>query len=626
MARAPQANAGAESVAPACVRRPDPDGGGPLLAGRNRREVDLVGGDERPGKDPFPVPRRSIGAQARLETPWTPGRSVEAEGPLGVSGPVVASSRRVSGGTGIPGREPMPSSPSAFRDSGPLERDGQSKDDGLVSGPFPLQSTPLPMPAVSDRSLDAPSMQIEVRVWGRGSGGFSLPDGVREESRISGEERFGPPPPAPWASSVEGRWLDPSASHAAPVELALAWNPGDGQGVQGGSPHALKTSRGGPDSGAPAPTHPQEPVVVGGPKITAVPQEGAVTPVASVVIRETQAEIPKDIVGPTWPERALGVEVSRSVAESRSSGPAGIARLIGQEPFVSAGQGSLVSSESSHKLPENGGKPVFSADIPVPPPIGRNLAEPPAPPSGTTLAGRPLMVREQFQSAAPENPAPRLGSGRLSPECSETSVPGHRLDPLAGLLPSGMGDWVAPRVSEGRDANDTVQASAQRPAPRLADQLSGEVVLMQRLRTASMTAVLRPDAGSELRVDLRRRSGRIEIRATVERGDSQAIAEGWNDLQQRMASQGVHLLPLEREPSRPPAGDSLKSAAESAADAPGGNPAHSGGRGRNPLSARDPEAWGPGRGAPTETSPADPRSKSPAPHRPGHRRLLESWA
>jgi len=98
-------------------------------------------------------------------------------------------------------------------------------------------------------------------------------------------------------------------------------------------------------------------------------------------------------------------------------------------------------------------------------------------------------------------------------------------------------------------------ASPELPVPkmsaRLQELLSGELVLLQRLRTGSMTAVLRPDPGSELRVELRRRQGTIEIRATVERGDSRAISEGWPELQQQLRGQGIHLHSLEREPIAP---------------------------------------------------------------------------
>ncbi|MCX6863361.1 MAG: hypothetical protein NT050_10720 [Verrucomicrobia bacterium] len=179
---------------------------------------------------------------------------------------------------------------------------------------------------------------------------------------------------------------------------------------------------------------------------------------------------------------------------------------------------------------------------------------------------------------------------------------------------------LAPAISELNPFPETAEAVAlpqARSITRLSDQLSGELVLLQRLRTESMTAVLRPDAGSELRVDLRRRDGRIEIRATLERGDAQAIAEGWPELQQQLRAQGVHLLPLEREV---PA-DSSKASSDPMSE----RSAHSGGRGRNQQPSQDSApAMGGEAGQKAQSHPA--RSAPSAALKPTQRPLLESWA
>jgi hypothetical protein len=156
-------------------------------------------------------------------------------------------------------------------------------------------------------------------------------------------------------------------------------------------------------------------------------------------------------------------------------------------------------------------------------------------------------------------------------------------------------------------------------ASRLQDLISGEVVLLQRLRTGSMTAVLRPDPSSELRVELRRRQGSIEIRATVERGDARMIAEGWSELQQQLRGQGIQLLSLERDPAPPPA--------QGGPETSGDRSFQSGGRGRHPHPTPDSGLRGDG---PTDASSSSSRASSgkahvPSSARPPHR-LLESWA
>ena len=235
--------------------------------------------------------------------------------------------------------------------------------------------------------------------------------------------------------------------------------------------------------------------------------------------------------------------------------------------------------------------------------------------SGMTHAGaETAMASDRFQTSVPQTAPQRRGVGSLdSAPIGDLSV-SKDTDPSMRMPP------FAPAISELSRCPETAEGVAlpqARSTTRLSDQLSGEVVLLQRLRTASMTAVLRPDAGSELRVELRRRDGRVEIRATLERGDAQAIAEGWPELQLQLRAQGVHLLPLEREGTP----DSSKAFS----DPDGERSAQSGGRGRNQHLAQDS---GPGMGGEAgqkaRSHPA--RSASPAALKPAHRPLLESWA
>lgn len=235
--------------------------------------------------------------------------------------------------------------------------------------------------------------------------------------------------------------------------------------------------------------------------------------------------------------------------------------------------------------------------------------------SGMTHArAETAMASDRFQTSVPETAPQRRGAGSLDSEpLGSLSLP-RDVDPSM-RMPS-----LAPAISVLNPFPETAEAVAlpqARSITRLSDQLSGEVVLLQRLRTASMTAVLRPDAGSELRVELRRRDGRVEIRATLERGDVQAIAEGWPELQQHLRTQGVHLLPLEREGSA----DSSKASSDPADE----RSAHSGGRGRNQQPAQDsaPEMGGE---AGQKARSHQARSAQPAALKPAHRPLLESWA
>ena len=283
--------------------------------------------------------------------------------------------------------------------------------------------------------------------------------------------------------------------------------------------------------------------------------------------------------------------------------------------------GKVLSDEGSSyqfypdKTPETPEKPVFQGQGTPSGKGGDPEAELPRNRSGMTHASaHTAMASDRFQMSAPETAPQRRGAGPLEAESTGAVS-------VARVTESSMGmPLLDPLIRESNRLPELPEAIAlpqARSVARLSDQLSGEVVLLQRLRTASMTAVLRPDAGSELRVDLRRREGRVEIRATLERGDAQAIAEGWPELQQQLRAQGIHLLPLERETNL----NSSKASSDPADE----RSAHSGGRGRNQQPPQDP-APGLGGEVGQKTRSHTAHSAPSGPSKPDHRHLLESWA
>jgi hypothetical protein len=330
-------------------------------------------------------------------------------------------------------------------------------------------------------------------------------------------------------------------------------------------------------------------------------------------------EVVPEVVGVLkMPEGTKSFPQPTNLPPSRS---ADIAYGGSGEPSNNAALDNGVGSESnSDKNPETSEKQVFQDRATPSEKRGDAEVGSTRNRSGMTHARtETAMASDRFQTSVPETAPQRRGAGSLDSEPLGSLSLARDVDPSM-RVPS-----LAPAISELNPFPETAEAVAlpqARSITRLSDQLSGEVVLLQRLRNASMTAVLRPDAGSELRVELRRRDGRVEIRATLERGDAQAIAEGWPELQQQLRTQGVHLLPLEREGSP----DSSKASSDPADE----RSAHSGGRGRNQQPAQDsaPEMGGEAgqKARSHQARSAQPAALKPAALKPAHRPLLESWA
>lgn len=65
---------------------------------------------------------------------------------------------------------------------------------------------------------------------------------------------------------------------------------------------------------------------------------------------------------------------------------------------------------------------------------------------------------------------------------------------------------------------------------------------------SSMQVVIKPDAGTELSLELRQRGGGgVEVQAVLQQGDFNHLSQQWPELQQRLEQRGVRLAPLSDE-------------------------------------------------------------------------------
>lgn len=95
---------------------------------------------------------------------------------------------------------------------------------------------------------------------------------------------------------------------------------------------------------------------------------------------------------------------------------------------------------------------------------------------------------------------------------------------------------MQPRAEAGEAAVEKVQ--------RLASLMTREIVLFRRSGEDAVSVVLRPDAGTEVRVRIRHRADGIDLAVRVERGDAAALQGHWHQLRDALAEQQVRLLPL----------------------------------------------------------------------------------
>ena len=134
-----------------------------------------------------------------------------------------------------------------------------------------------------------------------------------------------------------------------------------------------------------------------------------------------------------------------------------------------------------------------------------------------------------------------------TPRRRETTAPAES---MAG--PHGL-EWIAnlssiPSIKAPEAGTHAESASPLRNFPPVIDWLArnieSEVRAVRQFNAEHLSVVVRPDAQTELVIDLKNHNGRVEATARCERGDSAALAAGWSTLQAHLAQRGVDLAAL----------------------------------------------------------------------------------
>lgn len=215
------------------------------------------------------------------------------------------------------------------------------------------------------------------------------------------------------------------------------------------------------------------------------------------------------------------------------------------------------------------------------------------------------------------------GSGETrTPGRAEMSRTGSALE-VASDLPQPQIPQE-PSVKRFDPAPSEAGSTATPSAPRLdrfAELISTEANILRQFRPGILSAVVRPDAHSELRIELRLNRGQAEVRASLERGDIEAFKAGWPELQSNLLAQGIALLPLNEAPLGGSAGKTPEPSQFGAADS------RSGGRSGHRDNPQDLRGDAASFGFPGESSRStSAKSATPAGAVGGTRHLLESWA
>ncbi|HTI70341.1 MAG TPA: hypothetical protein VMF06_10255 [Candidatus Limnocylindria bacterium] len=245
-----------------------------------------------------------------------------------------------------------------------------------------------------------------------------------------------------------------------------------------------------------------------------------------------------------------------------------------------------------------------------------NQSEKPVSASGTPAASTGnTMQFARFQDGFAGGGKQELPGRNSEGSAKEATAAGSSADAVAGMTqPTFRIDELA-AAAPAAPAKETAQEAANLRMERISELLHTEAMIMRQVKPASLTAVLRPDAQTELHLQLRFDRNGIEATCHCEKGDMASLAAGWSDLQQQLGQQGVRLMPIQ--------------AAAASSNTSNGWFQGSGGHDSPNREAREelPVFWGSPNGAGSASKSSRPAVR-PTPSTEGglSRYMLESWA
>ena len=169
--------------------------------------------------------------------------------------------------------------------------------------------------------------------------------------------------------------------------------------------------------------------------------------------------------------------------------------------------------------------------------------------NGTSIAKQDMSMKQaektneiagQAEKVLPGNAvyAARVSSSSLPTDSIATTVTataGSSPSDNVNGLSAAPADSVAVAVATNNRANalERTQELVTVSAARLSDSGNN-----------SMQVVIKPDAGTQLSLELRQQGGNVEVQAALQQGDFNHLNQQWPDLQQRLEEKGIRLAPL----------------------------------------------------------------------------------
>jgi len=249
-------------------------------------------------------------------------------------------------------------------------------------------------------------------------------------------------------------------------------------------------------------------------------------------------------------ENAPSEKTAAKIADVSAAAPK-ISELAG------AGDAALKKVEtvsSGNSLPEASDHPIVLQNL-----AADSAAGAPAKSHGTSAAKQDVPMKNAEQT---NKVAGLAGSGEKVLPGNAVSVlhaavlpgRGSSIPVSARVQPLEMNSATAPaapdntvRSSVSADEAAVISNSSDirsQTLDRTQDLMTLHASRLVDAKTDSLQVVIKPDAGTQLSLELRQRGGGIEAQAVLQKGDFENLKQHWPELQQRLEQRGIKLAPL----------------------------------------------------------------------------------
>ncbi|HTV41957.1 MAG TPA: hypothetical protein VMF08_15345 [Candidatus Sulfotelmatobacter sp.] len=123
------------------------------------------------------------------------------------------------------------------------------------------------------------------------------------------------------------------------------------------------------------------------------------------------------------------------------------------------------------------------------------------------------------------------------------------MEQVAATVPVGdQGSSNSPAATGQIQAMPVSSASHTSGLERTQEMITVNAVRLSDSGNNAMQVVIKPDAGTQLSLELRQHGTDVQVQVVLQHGDFNHLSQQWPDLQQRLTQRGIHLAPLADNP------------------------------------------------------------------------------